>query len=95
MLGVVEDSLAVQLDGILVFVDDDSVHDEFQAFKADFASAADNLRFSLLLRVIVGGTLGSVGWPTWLLLLLLLVVYQSLCRIRDGDREVVGVVLLW
>ena len=47
MIGVVEDSIVVQFDGILVFVVDDPGDDDFQAFEADVISLADNLWFFL------------------------------------------------
>lgn len=56
MIGVVEDSLVVQLDRILVFVVDDPNDGDFQAFEADVTSVADDFRFSLWLGVIADRT---------------------------------------
>lgn len=52
MIGVVEDSLVVQLDGILVCVGDDANDGDFQAFEADVTPVADDFRFSLWLGII-------------------------------------------
>lgn len=51
MTGVVEDSLVVQFDGVLVFVVDDPGDDDSQAFEADVISVADDLWFSLWLGI--------------------------------------------
>ena len=52
MIGVVEDSLVVQFDGVLVFVVDDPGDDDSQAFEADDTSVTDDLWFSLWLGIL-------------------------------------------
>lgn len=61
MIGIVEDSLVVQLDRILVFVVDDPNDGNFQTFEANVTSVAEDFRFSLWLGVIADRTIVLMG----------------------------------
>ena len=75
MIGVVENSLVVQVDGILVFVLDDSSDEEYQTVEADVVSHIDDRRLSFLLvfiadraylRILGDGRGGRHGGCCWL-----------------------------
>lgn len=75
MVGVVEDNLTGEFDGILVFVLDDSSDEEYQTVEADVVSHIDDRRLSFLLvfiadraylRILGDGRGGRHGGCCWL-----------------------------